>query len=156
MTSHLFKKSIALCVVTVPLLLTGCMSPVFKTEYEYQQPLDPSGQACIKYCESDKMYCEQRTDQDIEDCKVQVELKGNIDYKNYEDKKNILQSVPQDRKTKAELDKMVKTKDDFYDYASCDLDTVPCDTAYNQCYVKCGGKIAPKTTCVAHCPDNEK
>ena len=126
-----------LVLSSIALLLMGCQ-PQYKKQTSFTDPLSLSGKACVANCRQDKAYCEKRSSQTIEGCKEAAHHKAVLDYQQYQTHYD-------------QSDRPEKTVDDFYDDSACQL-AVPCASAYNQCFIHCGGSIHQVDVCVKNCP----
>ncbi len=109
--------------------LSGCASPIYKTEYILQPPETQQGQICVMQCEQNRMQCKNNKKGDVKDCEHRNEI-------------NLLK-----------FENCVSTG-----VASCldtsescrELDLAQCNEEHRYCYQSCGGKVTPQVACIGY------
>ncbi len=120
-----------------PVLLTGVLvlsscGPVYRTQYEFQQPPTAEGQRCVFQCRNSQLQCEQIEDLRMDRCLDREERKQARCFRRME-------------KAGEEIGPYDCQMDD------CDANYERCEAAYRACYQSCGGTIKEEVVCVRGC-----
>lgn len=117
----------SLIVALLFLILNFC-NPVWRTRYEYKQPIQDSEKNCASQCKNTEQLCEQMEDIKYQQCKSKAE---------------------------EERDRHYKEKGTYSTYVSgfnCRRTNI-CTINYNECFKTCGGEIITISECTENCDD---
>lgn len=115
-----FRFSISLLTL---LTISSCNS-FYQNEYLYIPPTDIDARACILACRQAKDSCDSDANKAYQECLREADSSSMLNY-----------SINLDNKQTS-----VTTKD-MYTLEKCRVYSKACENAYNDCYVKCGGKV---------------
>jgi hypothetical protein len=132
------KKCIAF-IALMSAFLTGC-GPIYETHYSYVPPRTPMGNMCVAQCVQGKSMCEQMSQMQHDNCRMQSRQDAMYRYSHYRDRQ-IAHGKPIERS--------------MYDFDrgsfGCSSSSSQCVPNFNMCYQACGGQVMAQQVCTAFC-----
>jgi hypothetical protein len=119
-------------------------SPVYETQYRFQQPESAAGRQCAGRCLDNGALCQQNCRLDFENCRRQERALAVTRYDEY---------VYAQNQVGKDIEKSVA---DFEFLYRCDRSTAcddSCDSDHRICHSNCGGSVNTESVCTRFCDD---
>lgn len=110
-------------------------TPVYKTTYSYEPPVDSGAESCLQICKSTKAQCQHNNYDNADDCVQEAKRQ----YAKYQAELN-------------EDENQRKDLNSFYKALKCrPLKNSHCLADFRACYKMCGGKVISHQQCISNC-----
>lgn len=140
------------CAVIAGLLalvmLAGC-GPYLRDEKTYISPQTTEGITRASACRDSTLACSAAVTRREEACIAQEERRARLEHRYY--------LIAQNALSDEQKDDPLKDYDDFMDTFACRRiareERAVCESSYDTCWLRAGGRIQVNTVCVAGCAD---
>lgn len=139
-------NGVFLAGATLLLVACGPPKPMYQVLHDLTPPASEAGRLCAAQCLTVKQQCAQNTKL------TQTLINDRCRLQEREEARKKFEAYVRGRKAKDAHVK--KSENDFYNEFRCSsaggASTNNCQSAFNQCYSTCGGKIVTRSVCVAN------